>query len=59
MRRRQVFALATALTLTVLTAAFALMGFAHRGPRSTAVPAAATAAAAQVVSVNTTERWDD
>jgi hypothetical protein len=59
MRRRQVFALATALTLTVLTGAFALLGFAHRNPSGTATPAALKTVAAQAVPVATPERWDD
>ena len=59
MRRRQVFSLATALTLTVLTGAFALLGFAHRSPSGTAAPVAAKTVAAQVLPVATQQRWDD
>ncbi len=57
MKRLQVFALAGALTLTVFTGAFAIMGMA----RGNTKPAPAPALTAQVAPApaTTPQRWDD
>jgi hypothetical protein len=55
MKRLQVFAMAGALTLTVFTGAFAIMGMA-RGSAKPASPAVATHVAPAPAAP---QRWDD
>jgi hypothetical protein len=54
--RRQAFALAAALTLTVFTAVAAIAGISHRGGTSKpGTPVVAT----QVAPTSSPQRWDD
>jgi hypothetical protein len=54
MKRLQVFALAGALTLTVFTGAFAIMGMSHGSAKP-----GAPALSAQVSPASAPQRWDD
>jgi hypothetical protein len=53
--RRQAFALAAALTLTVFTAVAAIAGISHRGTSKPGTPVVAT----QVAPTSSPQRWDD
>lgn len=58
MKRLQVFALAGALTLTVFTGAFAVMGMA-RSSTKPAAPASALTAQVAPAPASAPQRWDD
>jgi hypothetical protein len=58
MKRLQVFALAGALTLTVFTGAFAIMGMA-RGSTKPATPALTAQVAPATAPASAPQRWDD
>jgi hypothetical protein len=57
MKRLQVFTLAGALTLTVFTGAFAVMGMSHGSAKPSAP--ALTAQVAPAATASAPQRWDD